>query len=98
MKNDENAASSKSINVEAVELTPGANYKISGCGIGNIAFTFTAEEGGTFAGEANGSIQAGKLMMKAGEEEYEGTFVTNTVANATWKNAEGVTGSSQLTL
>ena len=36
--------------------------------------------------------------MKAGEEEYEGTFVTNTVANATWKNAEGVTGSSQLTL
>lgn len=98
MRNDEHAASSKSIQIEVVELTPGANYKVSGCGAdGTLAFTFVAEVGGTFVGEANGSVQAGKLVMSAGGIDYTGTFGSKTVADATWTDAQGATGSSQLT-
>ena len=93
-----NAASSKSINIQVVELTPGGNYKVTGCGAdGSLAFTFTAEEGGTFAGEANGSVQAGKLVMNAGGIDYEGTFTTKNKVDVTWKDAQGATGDSQLT-
>lgn len=81
MRNDEHAASSKSINIEVVELTAATNYKVSGCGAdGALAFTFTAEEGGTFAGEANGTVQAGKLVMSAGGIDYEGSFTSKTAA------------------
>jgi len=99
MRNDEHAASSKSINIEVVELTAATNYKVSGCGAdGALAFTFTAEEGGTFAGEANGTVQAGKLVMSAGGIDYEGSFTSKTAADATWKDAQGATGSSKLTI
>lgn len=98
MRNDEHAASSKSIQIEVVELTAGCNYKVSGCGAdGTLAFTFCAEVGGTFAGEANGTVQAGKIVMSAGGIDYTGSFTSKTVADATWKDAQGATGSSQLT-
>ena len=101
LRNDDgNAASSKSLPaaVEAVELAEGANYKVSGCGAdGTLAYSFTTEVGGTFAGEANGNVQAGKLVMSAGGIDYTGTFGSKTVVDATWKDAEGATGNCQLT-
>jgi len=99
MRNDDaNQASSKSIAIEAVELTAGASYTVTGGGAdGTLAFKLTAEAGGTFAGEANGSVQGGKLIMSAGGIEYTGSFSSKTVVEATWKDASGATGSSMLT-
>ena len=98
MRNDEHAASSKSIQIEAVELMVGANYRVSGCGAdGDLAFNFCVEEGGILAGEAVGTVQAGKLVMTAGAIDYTGSFSNKTVVDGNWKDAAGATGAAQLT-
>jgi hypothetical protein len=72
---------------------------VTGCGAdGTAAFKFTAEVGVTFAGEANGTIQAGKLVMSAGGIDYTGSFASKTAVDASWKDASGVTGSQLLTI
>ena len=80
------------VKIDKVELTAGQKYTIK---TDDGAYPFSAEAGGIIAGEGiNGSVQAGKIIFQAGGKDYEGNFASATLANCTWKDAAGKTGSS----
>lgn len=82
--------------VDKVELTAGQKYTVK---TDDASYAFTAEAGGIIAGEGiNGSVQAGKIIFQAGGKDYEGNFASANLANCTWKDAAGKTGSSAVHL
>lgn len=51
------------------------------------------EEGGIIAGpKVNGSVQEGKVLIKVGDKEYEGSFSSPNTAELSWKDPSGRTG------
>ena len=75
------------VKIEQVELQPGKNYEFS---CPNGKFSFQAESGGIMAGDGiNGSVQAGKVIFTAGQEEYEGFFESPQQIDATRREENG---------
>mmetsp|Transcript_4787 Transcript_4787/g.8214 ORF Transcript_4787/g.8214 Transcript_4787/m.8214 type:complete len:83 (+) Transcript_4787:1319-1567(+) len=75
------------VKIELVELQAGKKYQFS-CPSGN--FLFNAEAGGVISGDnINGSVQGGKAIFTAGENEFEGYFISQNVIDATMRNKQG---------
>lgn len=80
-----------SIRIEKVNLEAGKNYTFI---IEGVPFPFTAEDGGIVAATIiNGSVLDGKVILRAGDREYEGEFDSGNTANLTYSDPQGNTGS-----
>lgn len=82
------------VKIELVELQPGKNYELA---CPNGVFGFVAEAGGIISGDAiNGGVQDGKVIFTAGEDEYEGYFISQTTIEATHKDKQGQSTQCQI--
>lgn len=78
---------SPEIKIEKVELVAGKNYSLA---LPSGVVEFSAEAGGIMSGkDINGSVQDGKVIFTAGEDEYEGYFKNKTTIEATRKDDKG---------
>ena len=67
--------------IDSVQLEEGKSYKLK---VDGKEYAFTVEAGGIMSGEdLNGSAQVGKLIFKAGEIDYEGSFSSPTQVQLT---------------
>lgn len=67
---DESKNMGGSINIDKVNLEEGKKYTLM---IEGVPFEFVVEAGGIIAGpHCNGQVQDGKVILKAGDREYEG--------------------------
>lgn len=91
---DEGLHHQTTIKIEHVELESGKKYEFK---LPTGVFNFVAEAGGIISGDnVNGSVQAGKAIFTAGQDEFEGHFVTKTEIEATMTTAKGETSQVRI--